>query len=144
MKSFITKLGLTVMMACLFSVAPVSAQDVMSPAQMKELAKQQKIAEKQQKQLEKQQKEAEKQRKKAEKERKKAEKRQKAIDKANDAAKDAKEAQEDADEALAKFEQVKASKVTEKTVIIVLFKRKRLSTESLFSLSIRHHRNVPW
>ena len=50
MKSFITKLGLTVMMACLFSVAPVSAQDVMSPAQMKELAKQQKIAEKQQKQ----------------------------------------------------------------------------------------------
>ena len=51
MKSFITKLGLTVMMACLFSVAPVSAQDVMSPAQMKELAKQQKIAEKQQKQL---------------------------------------------------------------------------------------------
>ena len=70
-------------MACLISVAPVSAQDVMSPAQMKELAKQQKIAEKQQKQMEKQQKEAEKQRKKAEKERKKAEKRQKAIDKAN-------------------------------------------------------------
>ena len=79
MKAFITKLGLTAMMACLFSVAPASAQDVMTPLQQEELAKQQKIAEKQQKKMEKEQKAAEKKQKEAEKERKKLEKQERTI-----------------------------------------------------------------